>query len=133
MKADRNVEVGGEIPSLRKTAYSPKVDFEVTQIHDEDYAKARGFRGDLVGGNFLTSYVLEMLYRYFGDPWWKHGRIDVTFVGGGAVTGDKLIAKGVITSKQAEDSSVRLFLDIHLENYTTGNKILVGTASCRVP
>jgi len=39
----------------------------------------------------------------------------------------------VVTSKQAEDSGVRLFLDIRLENHTTGNKILVGTASCRVP
>ncbi|MFC1885805.1 hypothetical protein ACFLZM_01950 [Thermodesulfobacteriota bacterium] len=132
MKADRNVKVGFNIPSHEKIAHAPSYEDEVTTIHDDEHAQQRGFRGNLVGGGFLLGYTLQMLYRYFGADWMKHGAIEVSYIGGGAINGDRIEGNGVITEKKEEDSGVRLFLDVWLDNTATGKKILVGKASCRV-
>lgn len=133
MKADRDAEVGFNIPSHKKLAHAPSYEEEVTTIHDDEHARKRGFRGNLVGGSLLLGYTLQMLYRYFGEDWMAHGIIEVSYIGGGAIDGDEIEGNGVITEKKMEDSGVRLFLDVWLDNTTTGKKILVGKASCRVP
>jgi hypothetical protein len=132
MKADRNAEAGFMIPPLEKIAHMPEFEYEITAIHDDGYARKRGFRGNLVGGGFLIGYVLQMLYNYFGADWMKYGKIDVSFIGGGAVSGDRLEANSMIVEKAGAGSDERLFLDVWLNNHTTGKKILVGKASCRV-
>ena len=132
MKADRNTEAGMMIPPLEKIAHMPEFDYEITAMHDDEYARKRGFRGNLVGGGFLIGYVLQMLYNYFGAEWMKCGKIDVSFIGGGAISGDRLEATGMIVEKVEAGSGQRLFLDLWLDNHTSGKKILVGKASCRV-
>lgn len=132
IKADTDTEIGKAIPSLTKTAHMPDFDYPITAIHDDDYAKSRGFRGNLVGGSFLAGYVLQMLYRYFGRSWTAGGTIDVSFIGGGAISGDAVEAKGRIIDKVQDSSETRLFLDVKLENLTTGKTILVGKASCLI-
>lgn len=133
MKADRNAEIGTEIPRLDKIAHMPGFDHEITAIHDDEYAKSRGFRGNLVGGSLLLGYVLQMLYKHFGSDWMTYGTIDVSFIGAGAISGDKLRASGILTEKKEEESGMRLFLDVGLDNLTTGKKIVVGRAGCLIP
>jgi len=128
-KVARILRAGEEIPSLTKTAFMP-IDPEARNvIHTDDYAKRFGLRGALVGGSILLSYVLEMLYNYFGQKWLYHGKINVSFIGGGAINGDVLTAHGLITSTEQEETGTRLNLDIWMENQT-GDKIVVGEASC---
>ena len=86
-------------------------------------------RGALVGGSNLLSYVLEMLYNYFGEKWFYHGKIKVSFIGGGAINGDVLTTHGLVTSVNQEEVGTRLNLDIWMENQM-GEKIVVGEASC---
>lgn len=125
----RILRAGEEIPSLTKTAFMP-IDPEARNvIHTDDYAKRFGLRGALVGGSILLSYVLEMLYNYFGQEWLYHGKINVSFIGGGAINGDVLTAHGLVTSTEPEEAGTRLNLDIWMENQT-GDKIVVGEASC---
>jgi len=128
-KATRKINVGVEIPSLTKTAFMPIDPNTRNVIHTYDYARGFGMRGALIGGSTLLSYVVEMLYNYFGDNWLYHGKIKVSFVGGGAINGDILTAHGVIRSVEPEEPEDRIMLDVRLENQMQ-DKVVVGEASC---
>jgi len=129
MGATRQIQVGEEIPALTKTAYMPIDPNTRNVIHTDDYAREFGMRGALVGGSTLLSYVLEMLYGYFGEKWLYHGRIAVSFIGGGAINGDSVTAHGRVTRIEHEEAGSRVRLDVWMENQT-GSKIVVGEASC---
>jgi acyl dehydratase len=123
------IRPGEEIPTLTKTASMPINPNAINVIHTDDYAKKFGMRGALVGGSILLSYILEMLYNYFGKTWLSHGKINVSFTGGGAINGDVVTAHGLVASLEQEGTGTRLRLDIWMENQT-GEKIVVGNASC---
>ena len=129
MDQDTKIPVGEEIPNLVKTAHMPIRDDERNIIHTEDYAKEFGMRGALIGGSTLLSYVLEMLFNYFGENWLYHGKIKVSFIGGGAINGDVVTAHGLVTAKEAENGNTRLTLDVWMENQKQA-KVVVGEASC---
>jgi len=130
MKKDTSpVKVGEEIPSLTKTAYMPIDPDARNVIHTDDYAKEFGMRGALVGGSTLLSYVLEMLYNYFGQNWLYHGKIKTSFIGGGAINGDVITTHGLFTKVEPGDTGTRLKLDVWMENQNQ-DKIVVGEASC---
>ena len=126
---ENSIGPGDEIPILNKTAYMPIDPQGRNAIHTDDYAKDFGMRGALIGGSTLLSYVLEMLYRYFGQDWFEHGKIKVSFIGGGAINGDKLTAHGLVTAMESEGEGTRMTLDVWLEKQDQA-KILVGQASC---
>lgn len=126
----KTVRVGEEIPTLTKTAYMPIDPQGRNPIHTDDFARERGMRGALIGGSTLLSYVLEMLYNHFGPNWLYHGKIKVSFIGGGAVNGDVVTAHGRVTGVEIEADGTRVRLDVWLENQTD-NKIVAGEASCR--
>ncbi len=123
------VRTGEEIPSLTKTAYYPIDPDARNVIHTDDYARDLGMRGALVGGSTLLSYVLGMLYNYFGQKWLYHGKISVSFIGGGVVNGDVVTSHGLVTAIEPEEGGTRLKLDVWMENQD-GAKIVVGEASC---
>lgn len=128
-KVTSEVKPGDEIPVLVKTAYMPIDPKARNVIHTDDYARDFGMRGALIGGSTLLSYILEMLYGYFGDNWYNHGRIKLSYIGGGAINGDILTARGVVAAVEPEAAGDRLRLDVWLENQM-GNKVAVGEASC---
>jgi len=128
-KVAGSVGIGEEIPSLTKTASMPINPQGRNLIHTDEYARDFGLRGALIGGSILLSYVLEMLYNYFGQKWLSQGKINVSFIGGGAVNGDVLTAHGLVTATEREEAGTRLHLDVWMENQT-GAKIVVGQASC---
>ena len=123
------LKVGDKIPALNKTAHTHVDPQARNVIHTDDFAKEFGMRGALVPGSILLSYVLEMLYNYFGANWMIHGKIKVSFIGGGAINGDQLKAEGGVTKIENKASGPIIHLDVHLENQDR-KKILVGTASC---
>ncbi|MBN1663302.1 MAG: MaoC family dehydratase [Deltaproteobacteria bacterium] len=123
------LKIGDEIPALTKNAYAPIEEDARNPIHKDDYAREHGMRGALVPGSTLLSYVLEMLYNHFGEKWLCRGRINVSFIGGGAVNGDVLTAHGSVKAIEAEDSGGRITLDVWMANQN-GEKVVVGEASC---
>jgi acyl dehydratase len=123
------LNIGDEIPSLTKSAFAPVAEDARNPIHTDEYAREHGLRGALVPGSTLLSYVLEMLYGHFGEKWLYHGRIKVSFIGGGAVNGDELTAHGTIKTVDDNASDRRLHLDVWMVNQA-GDKVLVGEASC---
>lgn len=121
--------VGDEIPALTKKAFAPIDENARNPIHKDDFARDHGMRGALVPGSTLLSYALEMLYNYFGEKWFSHGKIKVSFIGGGAVNGDVLTAHGSITNIEGEAENARVHLEVRMSNQE-GKDILVGEASC---
>ena len=128
-KVGRTIQTGEEIPTLTRTASLPPNPGGRNVIHDNEYAKQQGLRGGLIGGSTLLGYVLQMLYNHFGQNWLHHGKINVSFIGGGAIDGDVLTGHGKVTSAAQEEAGTRLSLDVWLENQT-GAKVVVGQASC---
>ena len=125
----KTIKVGEEIPGVTKTAYMPIDPQGRNPVHTDEYAKNMGMRGALIGGSTLLSYVLEMLYNYFGENWLYHGKINVSFIGGGAINGDVVTAHGLVTAVEQEEAGTRLKLDVWMENQTQA-QIIVGESSC---
>lgn len=128
-RATKKINIGTEIPTLTKTAYMPIDPNTRNVIHTDDYARDFGMRGALIGGSTLLSYVVEMLYNYFGDNWLYHGKIKVAFIGGGAINGDIVTAHGQVSAIEPEEAGDRIVLDVWLENQGQG-KVVIGEASC---
>jgi hypothetical protein len=62
----------------------------------------------------------------------SNGTPDVSFIGGDAISGDAVEAKGTVIDKLEDASGSRLFLDVRLENLSTGQTIVVGKAGCLI-
>jgi acyl dehydratase len=124
-----NLQIGQEIPLLNKTAFAPIEEDARNPIHTDDYAQKHGMRGALVPGSTLLSYLLEMLYSTFGEKWLTSGKINVNFIGGGAVNGDQISAHGKVKSIDHQDGNDRITLDLWMVNQNNV-KIMVGEASC---
>jgi hypothetical protein len=124
-----NLKIGQEIPGLTKTAFTPIEEDARNPIHTEDYAQKHGLRGALVPGSTLLSYMLEMLYNTFCEKWLHHGKIKISFIGGGAVNGDQIAAHGRVKSIDPQDGGRMITLELWMENQN-GVKIMVGEASC---
>jgi len=129
MEATGQARIGDEIPTLTKTAYMPIDPNTRNVIHTDDYARDFGMRGALIGGSTLLSYVVEMLYICFGEKWLYHGKIRVSYIGGGAINGDVVTAHGLITALEPEGADTRVTLDVWMENQKQ-DRIVVGEASC---
>jgi len=121
--------IGAQIPSLTKTAYMPIDPNARNVIHTDNYASDVGMRGALIGGSTLLSYIVEMLYNYFDDSWMYHGKIKVSFIGGGAINGDVLTVYGQVVALEPEEAGDRIVLDVWLENQMQ-DRVVVGQASC---
>ncbi|MGA3085657.1 MAG: MaoC family dehydratase [Thermodesulfobacteriota bacterium] len=124
-----NLQVGEEIPGLNKIAFMPIEEDARNPIHTEDYAQKHGMRGALVAGSTLLSYMLEMLYNIFGEKWLSHGKINISFIGGGALNGDQITVHGKTKSIDPQEAGNWVTLDVWMENQK-GAKIMVGQASC---
>jgi acyl dehydratase len=124
-----NLQIGQEIPVLSKTAFTPIEQDARNPIHTDEYAKKHGMRGALVPGSTLLSYMLEMLYNTFGEKWLYSGRINVSFIGGGALNDDRIITHGRVKSIEFGEGGDRIGLELWMENQN-GVKIMVGEASC---
>jgi acyl dehydratase len=123
------LKIGDEIPSLTKKAYAPIEEGAYNPIHKDDYAREKGLRGALIPGSILLSYVLEMLYNYFGEKWLHHGKINISFIGGGAINGDVLTVRGLVKSIHSGEAGMRANLEVWMINQR-GEKIVIGEASC---
>ena len=127
--ATREMETGYELPGVSQIARL-RDDYPPTSIHNDAFAKKMGWAGGLVPGAQETGYLTEMLVNFFGESWFEHGKLKLTFIAP-VFKDETVIARGRIQEKQVEDSSVRLTLEVWCEKQD-GQKVAVGTASCLV-
>ena len=120
---------GDKIPTFTKKVYVFSKPDARNVIHTDEYARKSGLKGALVEGSKLISQALQMLFQHFGENWFEHGKIRVSYIGGGAVNGDELTAHGRITEVTEESDCIRQKLEIWVENQDQ-EKVVIGEASC---
>jgi len=134
--ASKQMEVGQELPPLVKEISLDRMrlwtNWVNRNIHtDWEWAKKAGLPAPIAAGMMSHAYLSEMLTNFFGENWFKSGKLSVSFIRY-VVPGDTITAKGVVREKRVEGSSVIFTADVWCEN-ETGEKVTVGTASARVP
>ncbi|HEX76384.1 MAG TPA: MaoC family dehydratase [Dehalococcoidia bacterium] len=133
--ASKNMEVGQEIPSVRKevTLWQSRLFSLWTNpnIHTSwEVAKKGGLPAPIAQGFMSHSYISEMMTNFFGETWLKGGKLSISFINY-TVPGDIITAKGFIREKTKEGSAVRFNCEVWCENQA-GQKTVVGTASALV-
>jgi len=131
MQTQKSLKPGDEIPTFTKTMYVYSDPDARNVIHEDEYAKKSGLKGALVEGSKLISHALQMLFQHYGSGWLEHGHIKVSYIGGGAISGDVLTAHGKITELEEASGGTRQHLDIWVENQNQ-QKVVAGQASCVV-
>ncbi|MBI4308515.1 MAG: hypothetical protein HY684_06900 [Chloroflexi bacterium] len=102
----------------------------VDNVHRADGAQKHGYRGGLSEGSHMTSKLAEPLVNFFGEHWYKGGRLKVKVLP--AYEGESLFSSIQVTGRIEEEGRVRYDMSASLVK-TTGEVALVGEASCAVP
>ena len=95
--ATRDMEAGYEIPNVAQIARL-RENYPPTSIHNDEFARKMGWPGALVPGAQETGYVTEMLVNFFGESWFRYGKVAVTFIAP-VIKGDTVTARGWIQEK----------------------------------
>jgi len=133
--ANKNMEVGQEIPPLRKevTLWQMRLFslWSMLSIHTSwDVARKAGLPAPIAQGLISHSYISEMMTDLFGETWLQGGKLSVSFINY-TVPGDIITARGIIREKVEEGSAVRFNCEVWCENQAY-QKTVVGTASALV-
>ncbi|MFC1940280.1 MaoC family dehydratase [Chloroflexota bacterium] len=95
---------------------------------DPEVAKRRGLpTSGAASGTQFHGYAVQLMIALFGVEWLSHGMTDVKFIGI-VDAGDTVVAKAMVTSKEAQDGATKFTLDVYCENQR-GEKVLVGLAT----
>lgn len=121
-------EVGSELASVTKIARNTA---QGQGIHDEENARALGFKGALVPGVTSLAYVIEMLMSVFGENWMTTGEINLSFINP-LYEGERVTTRAIVRDRGVEDRGLRLSLEVWAEN-EGGMKVAAGTASGLLP
>jgi len=100
-------------------------------IHDDTRAKTLGFKGAPVPGVATFAHVIDMLIGFFGSGWTDGGEVDMAFTSP-IYVGQSITARAIVREKKAEDSGLRVFLDVWVENEQS-QKVATGTARGLLP
>jgi acyl dehydratase len=130
--ASPELPIGFELPSItRKVTLDKSRIFEGwperrSRHCDYDAAHATGLPAPNINGAQVAHVLGELFIKFFGEDF-VGGRLSFNLIRQTQVE-DILTARGVITSKEREGDTTRLFLDVWLENQN-GDKVLVGKAN----
>ena len=96
-------------------------------IHtDEGVAKEAGFAAPIAPGLMSYAFLSEMMVNSFGQAWVDRGTLEVSFIAP-VFVGDTITANGIVRETVAEDTGVRVMLEVWCENQA-GRKVAVGIA-----
>jgi hypothetical protein len=126
------IEIGTEIPPLRKTAYQrtlAELRFSSDSIHNDEYTRGQGYAGALMSAYVLCGYMSELMVNFSGHDWMRNSEISLTFVNGGVQQGDEIICRGRISRRTECEDGSRIELEIWMEKGAAATKVVVGRAS----
>jgi acyl dehydratase len=130
--AHRDLPVGFEVESITRTITLDKSriyqGWPSVRNRHTDYAAAQatGLREPNINGGQTAELLGELFIKFFGQGF-LGGRLSISFLGFVAID-DRLTARGVVKERTEEGASVRLVLDVWVENQH-GQKVLAGQAS----
>lgn len=125
------MQPGDEAPTVSKHVTLEKVRLfwgrPDRNIHtDEGVAREAGFVAPIAPGLMSYAFLSEMLVNFFGQPWISTGTLEVSFIAP-VFVGDTITANGVVRETVAEDTGVKVMLEVWCENQE-GRKVAVGIA-----
>jgi 3-hydroxybutyryl-CoA dehydratase len=128
----RWLEVGEELPSLKKTIRQRQIDcfsgVRPNSIHtDDEWARKKGFRAPLAQAMMSTAYVSQLMVRFLGEGYITGGRMSVSFTKPVTV-GDTLTVHGRVKGRESEGDRTRVTVEVWCENQD-GVMTMIGTAS----
>jgi hypothetical protein len=130
--ANKDLPIGYELPPV-----SRKVTLDKTRIYegwprlrsrhcDYDAAHATGLPAPNINGALVAQVLGQLFIRFFGENY-LGGKLAFNLIRQTQLD-DELTARGVVKEKLVEGDTVRLVLDVWLENQR-GEKVLAGSAS----
>ena len=128
----RLLEVGEEVPPLRKTIQQRQIDcfsgVRPNSIHtDEAWARKKGFRAPLAQAMMSAAYASQLMVQFLGEGYIKGGRLSVSFTKP-VIVGDTLTVRGRVKSREPEGDRTRVSVEVWCEN-DDGVMTMIGTAS----
>jgi acyl dehydratase len=131
-QAARALEIGEEVPPLRKTIQQRQIDcfsgVRPNSIHtDEAWARKKGFRAPLAQAMMSAAYVSELMMQFLGEGYVKGGRVSLSFTKP-VIVGDTLTVRGRVKSRESEGDRTRVSVEVWCENQD-GVMTMIGTAS----
>lgn len=133
LQASRETPVGFALPGRSWTVQFRRAwetEHWTDNVHRADGIQKHGFKSGLPEGDHITSKLIEPLVGFFGEEWYRSGRISIKVLP--MYGGDVLQQTCVVREKVPEKAGVRFHLDVALVK-PNGDRGLVGTASCVVP
>jgi acyl dehydratase len=127
------VAVGDELPTVaRKFRLEHFARADEKTIHtDVEAARREGMAEPVAIATHVGGLIFHQLRLSFGRGWVEGGTCSLTFRRPVAVT-DFCEAQGVVTGREDLADGVRVACDVWIVNQT-GQKVVVGTASCMLP
>jgi acyl dehydratase len=131
-QAARALEIGQEVPPLRKTIQQRQIDcfsgVRPNSIHtDEAWARKKGFRAPLAQAMMSAAYVSELMMQFLGEGYVKGGRVSLSFTKP-VIVGDTLTVRGRVKSRESDGDRTRVSVEVWCENQD-GVMTMIGTAS----
>ena len=131
-QAARALEIGEEVPPLRKTIQQRQIDcfsgVRPNSIHtDEAWARKKGFRAPLAQAMMSAAYVSELMMQFLGEGYVKGGRVSLSFTKP-VIVGDTLTVRGRVKSRESDGDRTRVSVEVWCEN-DDGVMTMIGTAS----
>ena len=131
-QAARALEIGEEVPPLRKTIQQRQIDcfsgVRPNSIHtDEAWARKKGFRAPLAQAMMSAAYVSELMMQFLGAGYVKGGRVSLSFTKP-VIVGDTLTVRGRVKSRESDGDRTRVSVEVWCENQD-GVMTMIGTAS----
>jgi acyl dehydratase len=131
-QAAKALEIGEEVPPLRKTIQQRQIDcfsgVRPNSIHtDEAWARKKGFRAPLAQAMMSAAYVSELMMQFLGAGYVKGGRVSLSFTKP-VIVGDTLTVRGRVKSRESDGDRTRVSVEVWCENQD-GVMTMIGTAS----
>jgi len=131
-QAARALEIGEEVPPLRKTIQQRQIDcfsgVRPNSIHtDEAWARKKGFRAPLAQAMMSAAYASQLMVQFLGEGYIKGGRLSVSFTKP-VIVGDTLTVRGRVKSREPESDRTRESVGVWCEN-DDGVMTMTGTPS----
>lgn len=134
-RAAAGLPPGTRLPSLRKTVTFPQLLVYSTLEHpaarrsvhtDFDIAARSGLAAPLVQGQQLACHMAEALAGFFGETWYRGGRLRTKFLAS-VLAGDTVEVDGAVRGVATEGDEERLELDLWMRR--AGEIVAVANAS----
>ena len=136
-QAHKDLEVGFEIEPYSYEITQEKINSysryalhgkDTKNIHTNDEtARKAGLPRAVAHGRYPIGYLSEVLLDFFGKGWIQGGNLEVSLIKP-IYPGETIAIKGRIKEKIREGNTIRIVLDVRIENQT-GEGTTVGIAS----